>query len=58
MTDDQLQTVDLLVNRSAVTAVSMSRASVTTELSRLLEDGRFERRGVARATRYCLHPGA
>ncbi len=39
-------------------AVGMSRASVTVELKKLLDEGKLERRGAARATRYYLRPGA
>ena len=43
--------------RSLEKAVGMSRASVITELKKLLDAGRVERRGTARATRYYLRTG-
>lgn len=53
-----LRTTPGLGRKALEKAVGMSRASVTTELRRLLEEGRLERRGAARATRYYLRPGA
>lgn len=53
-----LRTSPGLGRKALERAVGMSRASVTMELKKLLDEGLLERRGAARATRYYLRPGA